>query len=133
MITPTRPTTSCLRKGSLRKTTAMISLAKTPTQPPGATSEAGAKPYASRLPSSPKMFMSIPIQQSGTLIKCFFGFPSSSSLRVCASFWIESATAMVMSAITERIAPITSPETLDSSSVPVELPWWWVFDAEWTA
>eukprot|EP00966_Prymnesium_polylepis_P099764 2309771-Prymnesium_polylepis.1 len=59
-----------------------MALAKTPTEPTGATTDAGANPYANMLPSSPPMLRMMPIHQSGSLINALIGSPSGPMLRL---------------------------------------------------
>lgn len=62
------PTQSILRNGSLRNSEANTALNTTPTAPTGVTTDAGAKPSASRLPSSPSAFNSMPTHHSGSFV-----------------------------------------------------------------
>ena len=109
-----RPTRSRFRSGSFRKKEARIALQKTPTEPTGVTTDAGAKPYATRLPSSPKTLRSMPTHQSGSRVNGRFGFPAAwSQLRLCACFCRLSETEMIASAMTERMTPTMSKPPVD--------------------
>ena len=101
-----RPTRSRFRSGSFRKKEARIALQKTPTEPTGVTTDAGAKPYATRLPSSPKTLRSMPTHQSGSRVNGRFGSRRVVPVAVVrVLLQVERTAEMTPSAMTERMTP----------------------------
>mmetsp|Transcript_14429 Transcript_14429/g.35287 ORF Transcript_14429/g.35287 Transcript_14429/m.35287 type:complete len:238 (-) Transcript_14429:20-733(-) len=91
-VTATMPTKLIHRSSSLRMAVVMKQFTTTPMAPMGVTIAAGAKPYATRLPSSPAIISTTPIHHHF----CFRKWTTASPMSSRAVFWLCANFIMFM-------------------------------------